>query len=216
MNEYPKIQGVFKRDLKTKKFTDEWSLPEFDYLKWNDWIWTEKVDGMNIRVIYKPYDQEDERSYKDSGIVYFAGKTDKAQLPNDLLTYLGLTFTVKNLSEQFPEGVCLYGEGYGAGIQKGGHYSPTKKFVLFDIKIGHWWLRREDVINLAKQLEIDMVPCVGKFPLVEAVYEIKKRIHKSHWGNFLMEGIVGTPVVPLHCRDGNRVITKLKHKDWEE
>jgi hypothetical protein len=31
-----------------------------------------------------------------------------------------------------------------------------------------------------------------------------------------MEGIVGTPSVPLYDRRGNRIITKLKIKDFED
>ena len=47
--EYPKIQSIFKRDENTHKFIDGvFSLPEFEYLKDNLWIWTEKIDGRNI------------------------------------------------------------------------------------------------------------------------------------------------------------------------
>ena len=53
MKEYHKIQTVFKRDPSTNHKTllmDDYSLPEFEYLKNNHWIFTEKIDGTNIRV----------------------------------------------------------------------------------------------------------------------------------------------------------------------
>ena len=52
MKEYHKIQTIFKRDPENKFKTliyGEFSLPEFEYLKNNTWIFTEKVDGTNIR-----------------------------------------------------------------------------------------------------------------------------------------------------------------------
>lgn len=47
MNEYHKIQTLFKRDMTTKKkslIEGQWTLPEFEYLANNRWIFTEKVD----------------------------------------------------------------------------------------------------------------------------------------------------------------------------
>lgn len=79
MNEYPKIQTVFKRDLATKYKTlleGNYSLPEFEYLKNNKWIFTEKVDGTNIRVCFR------------DGKVVFYGRTDSAQIPAPLIKRL--------------------------------------------------------------------------------------------------------------------------------
>ena len=58
MNVYHKIQTVFKRDPETKYKTllmGEYSLIEFEYLRYNDWVWTEKINGTNIRVIYDDF-----------------------------------------------------------------------------------------------------------------------------------------------------------------
>lgn len=53
MKEYHKIQTCFKRDEKTKRIIEgDWTLPEFEYLKDCQWVFTEKVDGTNIRVMW--------------------------------------------------------------------------------------------------------------------------------------------------------------------
>ena len=53
MKEYHKIQSVFKRDIANGKIIEgKYSLPEFEYLKDNQWVFTEKVDGTNIRIIW--------------------------------------------------------------------------------------------------------------------------------------------------------------------
>ena len=56
MKEYHKIYTIFKRNPKTKYKTlleGKYSLPEFEYLKDCIWVFTEKIDGTNIRVIWK-------------------------------------------------------------------------------------------------------------------------------------------------------------------
>ena len=76
---YHKIQTVYKRDPDTKYKTlliGEFSRPEFEYLQSNMWLFTEKVDGMNIRVMF------------DGKSIVFGGKTDNAQLTANLVARL--------------------------------------------------------------------------------------------------------------------------------
>jgi len=212
MVEYHKIQTVFLRDPDNNFKTlliGHYALPEFEYLRDNVWVFTEKVDGTNIRVQY-------------GGGIYFRGKTDKAQIPEHLMKELEKMFTEEKLREVFsgvPEGeepaICLYGEGCGAKIQKGGgNYGLTPNFVLFDVKIGRWWLQRHDVIGIALSLGIKSVPIIGEGTLSEMV-EATESGFNSNWGNFIAEGIVARPKVELFARNGKRIITKIKYKDFE-
>jgi len=36
----------------------------------------------------------------------------------------------------------------------------------------------------------------------------------SMWGNFIAEGIVARPKIEIVARNGKRLITKIKHKDF--
>src|SRR5258708_1938104 len=153
MKEYTKIQTVFKRDERNKIVEGSYTLPEFEYLKDNIWVFTEKVDGTNIRVMW----QAANRSLK------FGGKTDQAQIPVTLLYKLQELFTEASLAGVFPETeVCIYGEGYGAKIQRAGasYIADGVDFVLFDVKIGEWWLQREDIIEIAGILGVRVVPII--------------------------------------------------------
>lgn len=210
MNTYHKIQTVYKRDPETKFKTlleGEYSLEEFEYLKNNVWVFTEKVDGTNIRIIY------------NGAEIFFKGKTDKAVIPVFLMEKLHEQFTPLTplLKEKFgeePIEVCLYGEGYGAKIQKvGSHYRQDQGFVLFDVKIGRWWLKREDVEDIARFLNIEVVPIIGEGTLNDMVEMAREGFH-SRWGDFMAEGIVARPKVELAARNGARIITKIKHKDF--
>lgn len=212
MIEYHKIQTVFKRDPKTKFKTlliGQYSTPEIEYLANNDWVFTEKVDGTNIRVMFK------------DGAITFGGKTDNAQIPATLFARLNETFMpmVGKMHEIFgenghPYDACLYGEGYGAKIQKGGgNYRSDQGFVLFDVKIGHWWLQRHDVEDIAVKLGIDVVPIIGEGTLGAMVTKAAIGFD-STWGPFKAEGIVARPKVEMIARNGQRIITKIKHKDF--
>lgn len=207
METYHKIQTIFKRDMQNNGkslLIGQWTTPEFEYLASNKWVYTEKVDGTNIRVMF------------DGEGVSFGGKSDNTQIPSKL---------VQRLRERFPDGnllkgvfgcgdVCLYGEGYGAGIQKGGgSYRGDQDFVLFDVKVGGWWLRREDVEDIATKLSLDIVPIRGRGTLHQCIERVRNGI-RSLWGDFPAEGIVARPAVELCSRGGQRIITKIKGRDF--
>ncbi len=207
MNEYHKIQTLFKRDMSTKHKTlleGEWTLPEFEYLANNQWTFTEKVDGTNIRLIF------------NAGLLAFAGKTDAAQIPAQLIARLNERYLplAAKMQAIFSCDACLYGEGYGAKIQKGGgKYRQDPDFVLFDVRVGEWWLQRSDVEDVATKLGIDVIPILGEGTLHDAVEWVKRGI-RSTWGDFEAEGIVARPKIELRARSGERIITKIKCRDF--
>ena len=206
MKEYHKIQTVFKRDEKGRIIEGDWTLPEFDLLQDIEWEWTEKIDGTNIRIIW------------DGEMVRFGGKTDNAQIPSFLLNVLQDLFPVEKMARVFTGPVCLYGEGYGAKIQKGGgnYLSDSVNFILFDIRAGDWWLTRGAMIDIAFDLGINIVPLVGWGILKDAIDMVgngfKSMISENK--DFAAEGLVLRPKLELFARNGERIITKIKSKDF--
>jgi hypothetical protein len=211
MTEYHKIDTVFKRDQATRHKTllfGDYAQDAFAYLAGNEWVFTEKVDGTNIRVIIEPQ--------AAGGRIGFGGKTDAAQIPATLIAVLQARFDNRRerLNEMFPDGACLYGEGYGAKIQKsGGDYRADQDFVLFDVRVGEWWLQRPAIEDVAGKLSLDMVPVIGSGTLHDMIATTKAGF-KSRWGDFIAEGIVARPATELRTRDGRRIITKIKHRDF--
>lgn len=208
MKEYHKIQTIFKRDQKTNRIIEgQYSLSEFELLKDVPWVWTEKVDGTNIRIMW------------NGETITFGGKSDNAQIPQFLVNRLNEVFLPIEQRLKFKEifadakEVCLYGEGYGAKIQSGGNYKGTQDFVLFDVKIGDWWLERENVVDIGTKLGLDIVPIVLEGTIADAIGHVRVGM-KSTWGDFTAEGLVGRPKVELRTRRGDRIITKIKHKDF--
>ncbi len=212
MSEYHKIQTVYLRDPATKHRTlleGQWALPVFDYLQNNPWTFTEKVDGTNIRVML------------DRMTVGFAGRTNEAQMPPNLAKALVALFNDDNMNAAFPDSgateesmVVLYGEGYGATIQKGGgNYLPTPSFCLFDVTVGGIFLERHNVEDVAAKLNLSVAPVIGEGTLHEMI-EMARAGIMSHWGPFNAEGIVARPKCEMQTRMGQRVITKIKCRDF--
>jgi ATP-dependent RNA circularization protein (DNA/RNA ligase family) len=208
MNEYHKIKTLWKRESEKpcNMIVGEYALPEFELLKDLKWVATEKIDGTNVRVMW------------DGNKVKFGGKTDNAQMPVYLLDKLTELFggeANEQVFEQTFEGgdVCLYGEGFGEKIQKGGGNYGKVNFILFDVKIGDFWLERKDIEDIAEKLGIEVVPIIFEGTLQE-LSDFVKDGFDSLWGSFKAEGIVAKPEVELKNRRGDRIITKLKYKDF--
>lgn len=207
MNEFPKINTIWKRDERGRIIEGDYAMPEFAFLADCQWEWTEKVDGTNIRI-----------GWDGAGNVAFGGRTDNAQLHAGLVAALREMFADVSLFEaQFgTNAAVLHGEGYGAGIQKGGgNYSPEKTFVLYDVQVADWWLLRDDVAEVAERFALKIVPIVGVGPLSWAIAQVKAGV-KSAWGDFPAEGLVGRPFgTELFARRGDRILAKIKAVDFE-
>ena len=207
MKEYHKIQTVYLRDPATKHKTlleGQFAKPEFEYLKDAKWVFTEKVDGTNIRVQW------------DGEKVTFNGRTDRATTPPTLLKKLDELFPREAFVASELPPLCLYGEGYGLKIQKGGgNYIPDGvSFILFDVNIDGTWLEQHNVEDIGNTLVIKTVPVIGKGTLLEGV-EMVRQGYDSHLCKAPPEGLVMRPEVALFNRKGERVIAKIKVKDFQ-
>ena len=210
IQEYHKIETVFERDMEGSKKLIEGKFRNetVEFLKDATWQFTEKIDGTNIRV------------YWDGHTISFAGRTDRAQIPNHLLNQLNEIFSnvvTEELFEQMfgEKEVILFGEGYGTKIQKvGSLYRPDVSFILFDVMVGGLYLARANVEAIAKSFGIDVVPILFEGTIQEAVNMVKNK-PSSTIGNAPMEGLVGRPKVEVLDRLGNRLIVKVKVCDFE-
>lgn len=207
MSEYHKIETLYERDPATFKVKPG-VFKNRTYTMLKTWHWTEKVDGTNIRCIWQ------------NGKLTFGGKTDNAQIHADLIKWLYENISEEKMRVAFPESedVVVYGEGYGAGIQKGGgDYSPTKKLIVFDVLVGgKWWLNYEAVCDVAGKLGLDVVPSFGEMPLELATDIVRDSVASRCAVNPMKqaEGLVGRPLETLFDKKGHRLIVKLKTSDF--
>ena len=212
MFKYPKTESLFKRD-ENFNVTDEIRLPEFENIK--NWLITEKIDGTNIRIIYTPDDK-----------LLIRGRTDKASIPTFLLEELQNIFTVEKvkaiLDNPIKKGLCLYGEGYGAKIQKGGgNYNKGNSFRLFDVWIDGWWMEWDSIEEIAEKLGIKTVPHLGTVSLNQAIdyvtgVENASVVAEEESNKYILaEGIVARTYPTMLFRNGIPIKWKLKIKDYK-
>ena len=91
----------------------------------------------------------------------------------------------------------------GMKIQKGGgrYIKDEVSFILFDVKIDKWWLRRPDIEEIAGDLAIKVVPVIGYMTFEEAI-------------TYDAEGLVLKTDLGLLDRSGQRIIAKIKARDF--
>ena len=202
--EYHKIETLYERDPKTFKVRPgELKNPTYGLLK--SWQFTEKIDGTNIRCIWQ------------DGKLTFGGRSDNAQIHADLIKHLYETVTVDKMREVFPDtNAIIYGEGFGAGIQKGANYGPTKRFIVFDVLAADkWWLNWENTCDVAGKLNLPVVPFLGEMTLEQATDMVRAGFQsKLNGGKMKAEGLVGRPLETLFDKKGARLILKLKTNDF--
>lgn len=210
MIEYHKIETLFERDEKTKKLViGKFRSKEVEFLKDNIWQFTEKVDGTNIRIFW------------DGHQVIFGGRTDYAQIPSHLLNRLqelfGGEINAQLFEQKFGENqVELFGEGYGIKIQNGGLYRDNVDFILFDVIINDNYQPRESVEDIARYFNIEIVPIIMEGTLQQGIdYILTNRKSFVAKNGAEIEGFVARLKVELQTRTRQRIIVKIKYKDFE-
>lgn len=215
--EYPKIETVFNRGADFG-VTKELRLPEFGLVE-DHWLVTEKVDGTNIRIELFPPDM-----FKAEPNVLVKGRTDRADVPLALTEAINAMLPVDQLVKAFGEDarVTLYGEGYGPKIQNGGWYRNDPGFILFDVRVGDWWLNWDNVTEIGATLGLDVVPVVFESASIAEVVDAFRfgdmddsAVSIGDTQGHKPEGVVARTDPLLFTRKGERLMWKLKHKDFK-
>lgn len=221
---YPKITSPFKRtDNKSKtvntsvwfddyaKFFGESGLPFYA---------TEKVDGTNLNIVY------------DGNHIQYTGHTDKTNWNPEVEEWIKSKFKTtefEQLCEQLfgEHEIKLCGELIGPKIQNNFYKLEDYKFILFDIhnNTSNTWWKRGIVEEIAKELDLDIVPLIGGTNLIDLSDENKNSLrgwtHVLQNGEFKsrinedieIEGFVVRPLMEILKANGERVIYKIKIKD---
>lgn len=221
MISYPSIETVFTRSKDTNRLNFG-ELRNSANSIISNWTISEKIDGTNIRVII---------TLKG---VKVRGRTDKTDLKQDLIAYILSLFPHQKVVEYFQAyrgqalhedwSVTFYGEGYGAGIQKGSVYAPDKRFRCFDLMLGEgWWVDDSEMRKVCHDLGVPTAPYLGMIDWIPETNEdllllIPNSIvavEDRGVADVLAEGIVAKPLVVLKDRHGDRIVWKLTFREFK-
>jgi hypothetical protein len=220
LKEYESIETVFERDPNTHALILG-KVRNLVHSTIRGWTVTEKVDGMNIRVIL---------TFDGTTLlpVEVRGRTDKAQLPFGVTEVVLLSFTPylqlwleKVFNDGKPKVVTVYGEAFGEGIQKNPLRLSGKRFRAFDLLIGDkHWLSDAELRAYATELNFPTVPHLG---LIQGLPRNETELNAITGGQskiatepLLPEGIVARPLLPLFDTYGNRIIWKLTYREFDK
>lgn len=149
-------------------------------------VYQEKIHGTNARAAKLPYSANTlwKKIKKFLGLTpayEFCYGSNNVQLQNKVRhtgfygeDIYGKVFKEMNVQDKLKDGEGIYGEIYGAGVQKGYDYGlkDSQKFVLFDVKIlqpdgTQKWLNPDEVAAFAKERGFDMVPELYRGPYTD-------------------------------------------------
>jgi hypothetical protein len=117
--------------------------------------------------------------------------------------------------------VYIYGEFFGKKIQAGGNYDKDKnRFSIFDICVQGWYVPIDMLNDYVQKLGLDVAPYIGQMTIEEAEKMVMKgfktTVPNVSNPDYLAEGIVARPVVPIKDPRGKRIIVKIKTCDYRE
>lgn len=117
--------------------------------------------------------------------------------------------------------VYIYGEFYGKKVQAGGNYDKeNNRFSVFDICLQGWWIPMDMLEEYCKRLGLETVPYLKRMTIDEAEEVVrigfKTRVPNPSNPDYMEEGIVARPVVPIKDPRGKRIIVKIKTCDYRD
>jgi len=123
----------------------------------------------------------------------------------------------------------LYGEAYGGKCQGMSYlYGKELKFVVFDVKVGDYWLSVPDAEDVAKTFNLEFVDYVKIPTTLEAIDHerdrdsvqcIRNNVDTSklpEGKTLLREGVVLRPLIELSSNNGARICSKHKSDKFSE
>ena len=206
---FQKIKAPFLRDGPNDRLVNV-NKPALKWLEAfspDQMFWaSEKIDGTSVGLKW------------DGERISFIGHTDKSQFCPRYLEYLQNRFgtpefesCVEAIFGDRP--VTIYGEGISKDYNV--HYGfPDGEFIMYDIQFDSgFYAERQFVWKVAEKLAIK-VPFETKMTLRDAVDFVKTRPQSKLNSENKMEGLVLRPLVELYDNHGERLITKVKVKDF--
>lgn len=212
MKEYHKIPDAFIFDYKKKVYnTNVFFDSNISELKDNKWIFTEKINGTNLRI------------YWDGHKLSYAGRTDDAFFTPEQRLFIENKLMNEMVFEQmFMEKECIvYGELFGGKIskesKKGYDYGSELQFKVFDVEINDIMLTKSNARMLAEKLGFGFVPIIFTDATIrEAITYLQNNLKSTITPNSAIEGLVGTPVGDFYTRLGKRIVIKIRREFLKE
>lgn len=183
---------------------EDYRSPLLAYLAESPWVYSRKVDGENIRIQW------------DGEQALWNGKSNAFQCSVEFAEYMNNIFLEEIFEEKFGRDkvATLFGEKMGPKTQGNELGLDKDELILYDVNVNGIWLSGESVVEIATYFGIktvfDFMPSfLGKTHTLQELIELCAKGEFKDW-----EGIVATPLVELRAQNGQRVVVKIKNRDY--
>lgn len=214
MYKYPKIETVYKRDMEgTKKLIKgEFQNDTIKMLsEFPIWDCYEKLDGSNFQIFWDGYK------------ITLIGRQEESDTPKHIQTYFDEKFSNNETEELLEQTfhnkpMVFYFEAIGKKIQTYGARYGDVRFVLLDVynvNNNSWW-SYDGIKELARALNVEYKPLLLENVTLDGAIEFVKdtRFSEIAKSPLPMEGLVCIPHQELKDSNGDRIIVKIKGKDF--
>jgi RNA ligase (TIGR02306 family) len=177
---------------------------------------TEKLEGQNFSVLWKPATEEYFINSRNNSIIPIDGKKHSFHIVSDRLNLhesIKKTINFANINSS----IILYGEFIGPKIQKGIYELKNYTVRFFDIMIDEKFLDVDEKIELFKNIGLGelLVPILSKGKTLKEFLNGKTIKEASNGksvlnSNVLREGIVITPMKEKYDPQIGRLILKQR------
>lgn len=167
------------------------------------WHFKRKLDGQNMRVFW------------DGEQALWNGKSDNFTCKSNLTDYMNQTFLEEIFEEKFGRDckVVLFGEHMGPGVQGNELKLENPEFVLYDVNINGYWQGVSNIKEIATYFGIKTCyDYMGDDVCEDSLENLITRVADGEFKAW--EGIVATPAVECRNQRGDRMIVKIKNRDY--
>lgn len=206
MKYYSKIESIFNRG-EDFKFNYKYRRPEYAYVKY--WDATEKIDGTSTFLYFD----------LKNDYPLFGGRTPKTNTSGKWIPRKWFEQKINSVGDRWRDYLNMYdinslqifGESYGAGIQKGGGLYGDPSFRMFDVLVDDtYWLDQGKMTAVSDFFEIGQVPSLGHLTTEEALAMLGRQSEVTEQDR-VAEGLVLK--TPMFDSRGDRVMCKMKVRD---
>lgn len=210
-----------------------------DILLFKECYALEKVHGTSAHIEFVAAHTENSDLGNAHGVesfeevfVFFGGSVKPERFMQIVLAQSpDLLAKIKTLDPS-PQAITIFGEAYGGSVASGmsATYGKEVRFIAFDVMIGDKFLDVPTAEKVVLQLGLEFVP-YARIPATEEAIEAEKTkvsdvgLRRTRQANpdgsvsfhaGLREGVVLRPLVEVTKNNGARIMSKHKHKDFEE
>lgn len=206
----PTVQDEeYGRQFKSRKLmidhfeeVNTWRYPMFYYLQNNKWYARRKFDGANIRIQW------------DGEQALWNGKTNNFMCKSSLTEYMNNTFIEEIFEEKFGRDltVTIFGEHMGPKLQ-GNELGLTKdEVIIYDVNFNGFWQPPNVVNDVAEYFGVSSCYAYSVGVIVASLTDLIRRVANGEYADW--EGLVATPAFECRSQKDDRIITKIKNKDY--